>query len=56
MLSHLMRIAKSKGVKRFIAYVHPQNQKMVRFIHKTGKVVESHLAIQDEEYTFKLQL
>jgi len=56
LLSHLMRIAKSKGVKRFIAYVHPQNQKMVRFIHKTGKVVESHLAIQDEEYTFKLQL
>lgn len=56
LLNHLMRIAKSKGVKRFIAYVHPQNQKMVRFIHKTGKVVESHLAIQDEEYTFKLQL
>ncbi len=56
LLSHLMRIAKSKGVKGFIAYVHPQNQKMVRFIHKTGKVVESHLAIQDEEYTFKLQL
>ncbi len=56
LLNHLMRIAKSKGVKRFIAYVHPQNQKMVRFIHKTGKVVESNLAIQDEEYTFKLQL
>jgi acyl-CoA hydrolase/GNAT superfamily N-acetyltransferase len=56
LLNHLMRIAKSKGVRRFIAYVHPQNQKMVRFIHKTGKVVESHLAIQDEEYTFKLQL
>jgi len=56
LLSQLMRIAKSKGVKRFIAYVHPQNQKMVRFIHKTGKVVESHLAIQDEEYTFTLQL
>jgi len=56
LLNHLMRIAKSKGVKRFIAYVHPQNQKMVRFIHKTGKVVESHLAIQGEEYTFKLQL
>ncbi|MCK4483728.1 MAG: GNAT family N-acetyltransferase, partial [Candidatus Thorarchaeota archaeon] len=52
LLNHLMRIAKSKGVKRFIAYVHPQNQKMVRFIHRTGKVVESHLAIQDEEYTF----
>ena len=56
LLNHLMRIAKSKGVKRFIAYVHPQNQKMVRFIHRTGKVVESHLAIQDEEYKFKLQL
>ncbi|MHA1485353.1 MAG: GNAT family N-acetyltransferase, partial [Candidatus Thorarchaeota archaeon] len=56
LLNHLMRIAKSKGVKRFIAYVHPQNQKMVRFIHKTGKVVESHLAIQGEEYKFKLQL
>jgi GNAT superfamily N-acetyltransferase/acyl CoA:acetate/3-ketoacid CoA transferase beta subunit len=56
LLNHLMRIAKSKGVKRFIAYVHPQNQKMVRFIHKTGKVVESHLAIQGGEYTFKLQL
>jgi acetyltransferase len=56
LLNHLMRIAKSKGVEAFIAYVHPQNQPMIRFIHKTGKVVESKLAIQDEEYVFRLKL
>ena len=56
LLNHLMRIAKSKGVEAFIAYVHPQNQPMIRFIHKTGKVVESKIAIQDEEYTFRLKL
>jgi len=56
MLSHLMRIAKSKGVEAFVAFVHPRNQPMIRFLHKTGKVVESHLSIQDDEYTFKLKL
>ena len=56
LLNHLMRIAKSKGVEAFIAYVHPQNQPMIRFIHKTGKVVESKLSIQDEEYLFRLKL
>ncbi|MHA2386098.1 MAG: N-acetyltransferase family protein, partial [Candidatus Thorarchaeota archaeon] len=56
MLSHLMRIAKSKGVDAFVAFVHPKNQPMIRFLHKTGKIVESHLSIQDDEYTFKLKL
>jgi acyl-CoA hydrolase/RimJ/RimL family protein N-acetyltransferase len=56
LLNHLMRIAKSKGIEAFVAYVHPQNQPMIRFIHKTGKVVESKLAIQDEEYVFRLKL
>jgi RimJ/RimL family protein N-acetyltransferase len=56
LLNHLMRIAKSKGVDAFIAYVHPQNQPMIRFLHRTGKVVESNLSIQDEEYIFRLKL
>ncbi len=56
LLNHLMRIAKSKGVDAFIAYVHPQNQPMIRFIHKTGKVVESKISLQDEEYIFRLKL
>ncbi|NHJ14040.1 MAG: GNAT family N-acetyltransferase [Candidatus Thorarchaeota archaeon] len=56
MLNHLMRIAKSKGVKSFIAYVHPRNQPMIRFLHKTGKIIESQLSMADEEYIFKLQL
>ncbi|MFW9981805.1 MAG: GNAT family N-acetyltransferase [Candidatus Thorarchaeota archaeon] len=56
LFNHLMRIAKSKGVDAFIAFVHPQNQPMIRFIHKTGKVVESKLSIQDEEYIFRLNL
>ena len=56
LLNHLMRIAKSKGVDSFIAFVHPQNQPMIRFIHKTGKVVESRLSIEDEEYLFTLKL
>ncbi len=56
LLNHLLKIAKSKGVGAFIAYVHPQNQPMIRFIHKTGKVVESKLSIQDEEYIFRLKL
>jgi acyl-CoA hydrolase/GNAT superfamily N-acetyltransferase len=56
LLNHLMRIAKSKGVEAFIAFVHPQNQPMIRFIHRTGKVVESKLSIEDEEYLFRLKL
>lgn len=56
LLNHLMRIAKSKGVDAFIAYVHPQNQPMIRFIHKTGKVVESKISLRDEEYIFRLKL
>ncbi len=56
LLNHLMRIAKSKGVDAFIAYVHPRNQPMIRFIHKTGKVVESKMSMADEEYIFTLKL
>ncbi len=56
MLSHLMRIAKSKGVDAFIAYVHPKNIPMVNFIHKTGKLIQSKLSMEDEQYTFILQL
>lgn len=56
MFAHLMRIAKSKGVKAFIAYVHPRNQPMIRFLHKTGKIIESKLSVQDDEYIFKLNL
>jgi acyl-CoA hydrolase/RimJ/RimL family protein N-acetyltransferase len=56
LLNQLMRIAKSKGVDAFIAYVHPRNQPMIRFIHKTGKVVESNLSMADEEYVFTLKL
>ncbi|MFW9850285.1 MAG: GNAT family N-acetyltransferase, partial [Candidatus Thorarchaeota archaeon] len=49
LLNQLMRIAKSKGVEAFIAYVHPRNQPMIRFIHQTGKVVESKMSMADEE-------
>ena len=56
LLNHLMRIAKSKGVDAFIAYVHPRNQPMIRFIHKTGKVVESKMSMPDDEYIFTLKL
>ncbi|MEM2143438.1 MAG: GNAT family N-acetyltransferase, partial [Candidatus Thorarchaeota archaeon] len=56
LLSHLMRIAKSKGVKAFVAYVHPRNQPMIRFLHKTGKIIESKLNPRDDEYIFKLRL
>ena len=56
LLNQLMRIAKSKGVDAFIAYVHPQNHPMIRFIHKTGKVVESKMSMADEEYIFTLKL
>ncbi len=56
LLNHLMRIAKSKGVEAFIAFVHPRNQPMIRFLHKTGKVVESKLNLADDEYIFTLQL
>jgi len=56
LLNQLMKIAKSKGVDAFIAYVHPQNHPMIRFIHKTGKVVESKMSMADEEYIFTLKL
>jgi acyl-CoA hydrolase/GNAT superfamily N-acetyltransferase len=56
LFNHLARIAKSKGVDMFVAYVHPRNQPMIRFIHKTGRVSESHLSLEDEEYIFKLKL
>ena len=56
LINHLMRIAKSKGVDAFVAYVHPQNQPMIHFIHSTRKVVESKLRIQDGEYKFILKL
>lgn len=56
MLNHLMRIAKSKGVEAFIAYVHAKNIPMINFVHKTGKVVQSKLSMEDEQYTFILHL
>jgi acetyltransferase len=56
LFNHLTRIAKSKGVDAFVAYVHPRNQPMIRFIHKTDRVFESHLSLEDEEYIFKLRL
>ena len=56
MLNHLMRIAKSKGVDAFIAFVHPRNVPMIKFLHSTQKVIESHLSMEDEEYIFKLKL
>lgn len=56
LLNQLMRIAKSKGIDAFIAYVHPQNQKMIKFIHQTGKVIESKMSMADEEYVFILKL
>ncbi|MDF1541431.1 MAG: GNAT family N-acetyltransferase, partial [Candidatus Thorarchaeota archaeon] len=56
LLNQLMRIAKSKGIEAFIAYVHPQNQKMIKFIHQTGKVIESKMSMADEEYVFILKL
>ncbi len=56
MLNHLIRIAKSKGVSTFVAFVHPRNHAMIRFLHRTGKIVESHLSVEDDEYIFKLKL
>lgn len=56
LLNQMMRIAKSKGVKAFIAYVHPKNVPMINFIHKTGKVIESKLSMEDDQYTFLLRL
>jgi acyl-CoA hydrolase/GNAT superfamily N-acetyltransferase len=56
LLNHLMRIAKSKGIDTFVAVVHPQNFRMIQFLHKTGKILESHLSMADEEYIFKLRL
>jgi GNAT superfamily N-acetyltransferase len=56
LLNHLMRIAKSKGIDAFIAYVHPRNLPMIRFLHRTDRVVESHLSRADDEYIFKLKL
>ena len=47
LLNQMMRIAKSKGVNAFIAYVHPENVPMINFIHKTGKLIESKLSIED---------
>ncbi len=56
LLNHLMRIAKSKGIDSFIAYVHPRNLPMIRFLHRTDRIVESHLSREDDEYIFKLKL
>ncbi|NHJ14274.1 MAG: GNAT family N-acetyltransferase [Candidatus Thorarchaeota archaeon] len=56
LLNHMMRIAKSKGVNAFIAYVHPKNVPMINFIHRTGKLIESRLSIDDNQYTFILRL
>ncbi len=56
LLSQMMRIAKSKGVSAFIAYVHPKNIPMIDFIHRTGKLIESKLSIEDDQYTFLLNL
>jgi len=56
LLTQMMRIAKSKGVNAFIAYVHPKNVPMIDFIHRTGKLIESKLSIEDDQYTFILRL
>lgn len=56
LLNQMMRIAKSKGVKAFIAYVHPENVPMINFIHRTGKLIESKLDMEDNQYTFYLRL
>ena len=56
LLQQMMRIAKSKGVNAFIAYVHPKNIPMIDFIHRTGKLIESKLSIEDDQYTFLLNL
>jgi acyl-CoA hydrolase/GNAT superfamily N-acetyltransferase len=56
LLQQMMRIAKSKGVSKFIAYVHPKNIPMIDFIHRTGKLIESKLSIEDDQYTFLLSL
>ncbi len=56
LLNQMMRIAKSKGVEAFIAYVHPKNVPMIDFIHKTRKVIQSKLSIEDDQYTFILRL
>ncbi|MCK5151645.1 MAG: GNAT family N-acetyltransferase, partial [Candidatus Thorarchaeota archaeon] len=56
LLTQMMRIAKSKGVNGFIAYVHPKNVPMIDFIHRTGKLIESKLSIEDDQYTFTLKL
>jgi len=56
LMNQMMRIAKSKGVDAFIAYVHPKNVPMIDFIHRTRKVIESKLSIEDDQYTFILKL
>jgi acyl-CoA hydrolase/GNAT superfamily N-acetyltransferase len=56
LLTQMMRIAKSKGVKAFLAYVHPKNVPMIDFIHRTGKLIESKLNMEDDQYTFLLRL
>ncbi|MHA2424459.1 MAG: GNAT family N-acetyltransferase [Candidatus Thorarchaeota archaeon] len=56
LLTQMMRIAKSKGVSAFIAYVHPKNVPMIDFIHRTGNLIESKLSIEDDQYTFILRL
>ncbi|MGY5860172.1 MAG: GNAT family N-acetyltransferase, partial [Candidatus Thorarchaeota archaeon] len=56
LLNQMMRIAKSKGVNAFIAYVHPKNVPMINFIHRTGKLIESKLSLEDNQYTFILKL
>ncbi|MFW9767331.1 MAG: GNAT family N-acetyltransferase [Candidatus Thorarchaeota archaeon] len=56
LLNQMMRIAKSKGVKAFLAYVHPKNVPMINFIHKIGKLIESKLDMEDDQYTFLLRL
>ena len=56
LLSQMMKIAKSKGIGAFIAYVHPKNVPMINFIHRTGKLINSRLSMEDEQYTFTLHL
>ncbi len=56
MLNHLMRIARSKGVETFVAYVHPRNYPMIKFLHKRGNIIESRLSMADDEYIFKIKL
>ena len=56
MFNHLKRIARSKGIETFVAYVHPRNYPMIKFLHKHDNIIESRLNMADDEYVFKIRL